>query len=123
MAKRKGASPAQDEFVDETGADELENGAQDEANDGGASAGTPEESANLTETAEEEKGASPAQVNLHVRLEKAVRKVQAGPREVHYPLHKVEMLTGALKLALPEAIKAAEGSDLKPGLQKLLDIL
>jgi hypothetical protein len=93
------------------------------------SEGGDESAAEIDESAQEPVGTAIAgpitsvSVNLHGRLEKAMRELHTAPQDVVFPLHTVEMLTGRLKTILPEAIKAASDEELKADLQTLLGLL
>lgn len=117
MAKNKNAAPAPGDDETTPANDPTENAAATAEDQTGPAEGKPEFSGDAVLAP----AAAPG--SLHTRLEKAVKALQTGPQDVHYPLHKVEMLTGSLKLALPPAISAASDADLKASLQALLNLL
>jgi hypothetical protein len=60
---------------------------------------------------------------IHERLEDAELEAMTGHPDVAHALNRITLLTGALKTALPEAIRHVDGGDLKAALQALFDIL
>ena len=111
MARKKEAAPVTDEA-------DAEKAAVEELGESADAGEIVEEEA---ETGADDDVATPR--NLHGRIERAVRELQGAPQQVHFALHTVEMLTGRLRLALPNAINASTDESLKADLQTLLALL
>jgi hypothetical protein len=121
--------PVNDEIMVDSASDEdaLVDSAPDEAESG-------EEEAAEAESGEEADAEAPGEPDiaamtairpgsLHESLEAAeLASLGKSPENAHV-LNRITLLTGALKSALPGAIRHIEGDGLKARLQVLLDIL